>query len=317
LLRDVYEDLGELWETGNPTDHERASIQILDDVTLVPQKVRDVQRRYGLSPTDYEIIRDIGANAGYLRTYRSRTDGQEVICSPLHWDERPDSLDVLTAKYGSSDIIKALKSVRAHQGLPADHVTDAVLKDAIYTGLLPTPTVESLRGQKAFLFTPAHNIAMYEKSIVDKARAIIACVRYGEVFGTITRIFDPLLLLRRLRDRKRIGPHSEILRQYETLRNLGVGRISRAVGTSKYYLHLIDNDENVRALDLAIAMLQVGEGPPEGADVQSARQLLLPGTYVHPTGTRAKFASVQPMSYSARTIEHVNDLIRGVSIELD
>jgi len=137
------------------------------------------------------------------------------------------------------------------------------------------------------------------------------------VFGTITKIFDPILLLRRLRERKRVGPHSEALRQYETLRNLGVGRISRVSGTSKYMFHLVDNEENLAALDLAISMLQVGEPIDEGKAVQTARQLLLPGAYANPTGTRAAFHTVEAVSQSARTIEHINDIIRGVSVETD
>lgn len=317
LLRDMYTDLGKRWTDTKPTDHEKVSLEVLDEVSLIPAKARDLQKRYNLNATDFEIIRDVGINAGYLRFYRSRSDGEEVVCSPLHWDESPQSLEVLLKKYASSDVVKAIKTVRAHQGLPADQVKDQVLQDAISSGLLPTPTVDSMRGRRAFLFTPGQSLKSYEKSILDKARAIIACVRYGEVFGTITKIFDPLLLLRRLRERKRLNPHSEALRQYETLRNLGVGRISRVSGTSKYMFHLIDNDENLRALDLAIAMLQVGEPIGETKEVQTARQLLLPGTYVNPTGTRATFQTVEPVAHSVRTIEHINDLIRGVSIEID
>jgi len=95
LLRDMYTDLGSRWEDTNPTDHERASIEVLDEVSLVPAKVRDVQKLYNLNSTDFDIIRDIGTNAGYLRVYRSRSDGEEVVCSPLHWDESPQSLEVL------------------------------------------------------------------------------------------------------------------------------------------------------------------------------------------------------------------------------
>jgi len=316
LLRDMYTDLGTRWEDTSPTDLERACIEVLDEVSLIPSKVRDVQRRHNLNPTDFDIIRDIGTNAGYLRVYRSRGDGEEVICSPLHWDESPQSLEVLLRKYSSADVVKAIKTVRAHQGLPAEKVKEQVLQDAISSGLLPTPTVDSMRGRRAFLFTPRQSLP-FEKSILDKARAIIACVRYGEVFGTITKIFDPPLLLRRLRERGRLNPHTEALRQYETLRNLGVGRLTRVSGTSKHMFQLIDNEENLKALDLAIAMLQVGEPIGENKEVQRARQLLLPGTYANPTGTRATFQTVEPAAHSHRTVEHINDLIRGVSIEID
>lgn len=79
-------------------------------------------------------------------------------------------LDLLLENYGSAEIIQAIKTVRAHQGLPADQVENQVLLDAINTGLLPTPSVESMRGRKAFLFTPGQPFRTYEKSILDQSR---------------------------------------------------------------------------------------------------------------------------------------------------
>jgi len=68
---------------------KRVSIEILDDVSLIPTKARELVKRYNLNPTDFDIVRDVGINAGYLRFYRSRRDGEEIVCSPLHWDESP------------------------------------------------------------------------------------------------------------------------------------------------------------------------------------------------------------------------------------
>lgn len=317
LLREVYSQLGDFWGASEPTDVERVSIQILDDLTLLPTKVREIQAAYGLNVGDLEVIRDIGQNAGYLATYISRKDSEEVMFSPLHWDEHPERLEVLTKQYKEADIVAALRKVRGHQGLPAEQVQDQVLHDAIRSGLLPTPSVESMRGRKCFLFTPGSNLQAYEKPILEKARAIIACVRYGEVYGTITQIRDPLLLLSVLRQRKFLRPHTEILRQYETLRNLGVGRIIPERGTSKYLFRLIDNQENLQAIDLAIQLLQVGQASPGGREIQQAKQLLLPGSYVNATGTRATFTPVERAKYSQRTIERVNELIRGVSVDSD
>ena len=318
LLKKVYTELGTRWNETNPTDQERVSIEILDQLALMPVKTREIQRQHNLNAEDLDIIRAIGANAGYFGSYQSRSDGEEIMFSPLHWDEHPENLERLASKYRTTEVVTALRKVRAYPGMPADRVTDEVLRDALQSGVLPTPSVDSLAGLKFFLFTPGHNVERHEKGLLDKARTIIACVRYGEVFGTITKIRNPLLLLRRLRERKRLNPHTEILRQYVRLRDLGVGIIAKERGTSRYTFHLTDNEENLKALDLAIAMLQVGEPLGEDARIHSAKQsLLAPGVYLNPTATRAAFSAVEPARYSNNTIERINDLIRGVSIEAD
>lgn len=40
-----------------------------------------------------------------------------------------------------------------------------------------------------------------EKSILNKARAILACVRYGEHYGSITKITEPKILVEMLKIR--------------------------------------------------------------------------------------------------------------------
>jgi len=317
LLGDIYRALGARWADLGPTEIEKASIQLLDTVSVLPTKTRDIQNSLGLDPTQLEIIRTIGINAGYLGEYKSRSDGEMVLYSPLHWEEHPRNIEQITKKFSASEIVKALRIVRKYPGLPAEEVSNSVLNDAVKSGLLPTPSVVSTRGKKQFLFTPIGGMKAFEKSIVEKARAIIACVRYGEVYGTITKVRDPLVLLMALKDRKYLNPHTEALRQYETLRNLGVGRIERDRKTGRYSLHLIDNDDNIRALELAIQLLQTGEPTIQTEGLQAAKQLLLPGSYLNPTATRSRFANVEPAVLPTRMVEYVNDVIRGANVDFD
>jgi hypothetical protein len=101
------------------------------------------------------------------------------------------------------------------------------------------------------------------------------------------------------------------------MRDLGLGRIERdAVNSDRYWFHLIDNTENKKALDLAIQMLQIGDVARDVKGAEKARQLLLPGVFEHPTAVRAGHMTKDRMAYSAKTVEVVNDLIRGVSSDL-
>lgn len=317
LLDGIYGRLGELWVARKPTDFEQVGIGILDEIATMPQKATDIQKRYGLSVKDMEALRDLGTAGSYLGAYKSRKDGEEVWYSPLHWDEKPEQIMKLAGKYPAHEISEAFKKVRDYQGKPSDDLKAGSLTDAIALGCLPTCAVKSTAGKKQFVFTPVANVGLKEKSILTKARALLACVRYGENFGSITRIKDPNVLLGALKVKGYLRPHSEILRQYETLRDLGVGRIERdTVHSDRYWFHLIDNTENKKALDLAIQMLQIGDVAREVAGADKARQLLLPGVFEHPTVVRAGHMTKERIAYSAKTVEVVNDLIRGVSSDL-
>lgn len=317
LLRDIYEQLGQMWISIEPSDFEKVTVALVDELSVIPQKAREIQSRYNLDAPSVDIVRDIGCGASFIGNYVSPKDGEEIWYSPLHWDENPQKIFDLCKAHPSAAISKAFKDVRDCQGMPAEQINDTVLTAAIALQCLPTPAVTSSSGKKHFVFTPMTGIGLEEKSTLNKARAIIASVRYGEHYGSITKISDPKYLLQVLKMRKYLRPHSEILRQYETLRNLGIGRIERdKTNTDRYWFHLIDSDENMKALDLALQMLTVGEITHEVKGSERAKQLLLPGYYEHPTTARVHFMTKEKIAYSKKTVEKVNDLIRGVSSDL-
>lgn len=216
------------------------------------------------------------------------------------------------------DVVGILRGIRAYQGKPIDDITEIVLLTAIKTGCIPTPTVTSTNGAKRFMFTPLQGVGKLEKTLLGKARAIVACVRYGEHFAGITKIIYPLVILRRLKENKQVGPHSEIDRQYVLLQKLGVGVIRKATGySSRYMFHLLDTDENLRALDMAMEYLTVKEivrGDPSEAD---AKKLLLPGSYTSPTKTRMDLRTVTETRLSSSSISRLNHLIIGGSSGID
>jgi hypothetical protein len=143
---------------------------------------------------------------------------------------------------------------------------------------------------------------------------LVACVRYGQHFAGVTRIKFPLLILEKLRTNKRLGAHSEILRQYSVLHKLGLGRITKdRFFPSRYNFDLIDNEENMRALDLAIQYLTVKEVTKSDPRLDEAKQLLLPGIYGSPTHTRMSLRDVKTTEMSEQSISQLNHLIIGGS----
>ena len=69
-----------------------------------------------------------------------------------------------------------------------------IVVEAMAMGLLPSPQVDSFGGRRRFAFTPYQGqiaLTESERAVLQKARAVVACIRYGEHFGTITKVDDP------------------------------------------------------------------------------------------------------------------------------
>jgi hypothetical protein len=154
-------------------------------------------------------------------------------------------------------------------------------------------------------------LKMTEKVIAVKAMAIVSCVRYGQDYAQITKIkYPPEVILGALLERRKIGPHSEILSQYSPLVKLGVGVIGKAA-LGRYTFHLTDTEENLKALELAIALVAIGEPAYSDEDVTAARQLLLPGYWEHPSKVRV--TQRRSASYSRTIDERIHLVLSGVS----
>src|SRR5207248_2743326 len=136
------------------TDFEKINVAVLDELAVLPQPASTIQNKHNLDARDMDILRDLGRGAAYLGAYTSRTNGQEIWYSPLHWDEHPKALSDLTQKHADAEIFKAIRTVRDHQGMPVAVSEGGVLADALVLGCLPTAAVTSLAGRRDFIFAP-------------------------------------------------------------------------------------------------------------------------------------------------------------------
>ena len=317
LLDAQYTQIGEKWKANRPSEIEQATLELADDLIVAPRRERELIKKHNLDNETFRLIADVGRTGAFFSSYKSPVDGSDITFSPLYHDENPEKLFALFDAFPKEDVSEKLWSIRQYQGLPTDTIKDPVLLQAIKVGCVPTPSVNSSGGLKHFAFTPLEGVGKIEKGLLEKARAIIACVRYGQHFATITKVGDPLAILGALRDRRRIGSHSEILKQYALLHKMGVGVISRdPVNRSRYTFHLIDTPENLRALNMAIQYLTIKEPARPDKKLDSARQLLLPGiagSYGTPAKTRCEVVTVQPTGMSEASINKLNHLLIGGS----
>lgn len=314
----TYLDLGARFEQLGPTELEQVALSVVDDMAEIPMRTVDIQSRHDLNTRDLTTVKDLGKNCGFLGSYRSPVEATEIMYSPLYWDENPEKVFELTAKYGGNPLITKIKEIRSHQGKPVVQVSDSILLEAIDLGILPTPAVRSTGGEHKFVFSPIKGIRPYEKKILEKARALVSCVRYGESFATITRLNVGLLVLNKLRNVGYFGPHSEIPDQYSLAFKLGIGFFDPEVGnTGKYYFRRNEDAETIKAIELAIQMLSMGTAERLMDEQDLARQALFgEGSYTSAMGTRLTVTLKQEGQYSRDTLMSINDLVRGVSSDI-
>ncbi|CAM5522529.1 hypothetical protein [Pseudomonas fragi] len=256
FFQELYGLLGEQWSERKPGELEQATMAIIDRLTVAPVPLETLALELGLKPVDIQTVIDIGDLGGYLRQYDSPKDNIPILYAPLFTEENPETLLNFIAKNpGSHSAIESVfQAARSHPGAPisALEVSNPLVLELVNENILRAPAIISSGGAQSFAFAPYKTTQ--PRAILEKARIILACVRYGEGYSSITQIADPSAILKGLRDRKMIGrtPHSNIQSQYAAAANMGVGWIEPEGGRFRFRLY--DTEDNLAAVDLAIAM---------------------------------------------------------------
>jgi hypothetical protein len=312
-LPKIYNDFGDFFESENKSEMASKLVYLVDKLSLFPHKERDIRSQLSLPPQVYDCISDIGKSASLIDSYVSPSDSECIIYSPLYWDDNPAAIFDLLKNHTSIELADALKDIKKYQGIPGEKIDSNILQDAIELNCFPTLSVTSTTGMKKFVFTPRLGVGKVEKTLLHKARVLLSCVRYGENFAGITKIFSPERLINALSGRGFLKAHSESLKQYESARNHGLVKII-PISTDRYEVHFIDNDENKRTVNMALEMLAFGETSRYDDSYEVAKQILLPNSLKHPLQTRTLVLDNDNVTRSTSTIKKVNDILRGIDV---
>lgn len=181
------------------------------------------------------------------------------------WDVDPKKLGSFLAICDSSAFQSLLSDFRRRPGTDITAREDQVLLQAVSGGIVPAYRVRGTGGVRRYGFAPYTGNLLNttaEKSILDKARALVASLRYGKEAASITRIRNARWILEALMDpnrQHRVGPHSELKGQYGMLVAKQIGRVRRATRSARFYFELIPTKDNLRACQLALELLTAGE----------------------------------------------------------
>lgn len=303
---DNYRRIAEVWDgTSGKTAKEEALVYTLDQVIQSPANPASIDALTSLQKSERDAVIEVGSNAGVIDTL----EDVNLLYSPLLWDVNPKRLSEFLKTADKSAFGKLLKKVQTKAGL--DHTTakDSLVLQAIQGGVLPSYRVHSTGGDRLYSFAPYTGTLLSsdtEKTVLDKARALVSCLRYGNEAATVTRIRSPLAILNALTDSNRqyrIGPHSELKQQYGMLVGKQLGKVI-VTNNGRYYFELMPTPDNLRACRLAAELLIAGEILGEKDATGDAAILLVSGSITHPL----REVRIAKRKRSARADE-LNDLV--------
>jgi hypothetical protein len=296
---DLYRVLGEAWRGRIPTELEQQMVLLVDHLADAPQPVEEMADRMGLDTAAVPQLLEVGQRAELVKTI-PLLDG-DVAYSPFFGFEKPDLLGDLVRDHGPEQLALAFAALKAEQGMP---VTDAqpLLQDAIARGLLMAPAVERPGGTvqpfATLPYTLDPELLRSRKPVLEKALAVLACLRCGQHFGGATSLSPGALVsvIDKLLDPHRgfLMPHSSHERQYRLMHNAGLLAFDPdlVAGGSWVTPRFIDTQDNRDALRIARDLITHGE-PLAGraGDDQARAALVLGQPFTAPMQTVARMRS--------------------------
>ncbi|QQT56127.1 hypothetical protein I6I98_13035 [Sphingobacterium multivorum] len=307
---------------------EQLALRILSELTNSPTERSNI---YSLGAEKRIVDRNLqfGTEGGYIVPKRAR--GRDILISPLFFSENADIFADLTAKSGANTIKKVLTLVKKAQGWPlsviektksinGESITEQelhILKRLAQDGAVKPPAIVTAHsGENYFMFTPAPGASKLNptnREIYERAMAILASVRQGQLLAKKYAIRSPILILNALKRNGWLSPTSETYAQYHQLTFLKVGRLERTSG-DRYKFSLIDSQENKQALDLAIDLLENGGVSNMEIDQDARIALQKDQTYIDSIVSSSRLRESETVSLDEEAKEEFdNMLLKGIS----
>jgi hypothetical protein len=272
-FQDLYDGVGNYFTFAELNEHEQGTLLILAELQNKPENRDRLVSSTGIDIPMFNRCMDIGTHGNYLKEFRAR--GRNIIASPFYFSDNLEGLVDLSAKSGSYDIQTVLGIIKDNQGWPLSLIDKRLelgerkltltqknlLNHLCSEGILKPPSIEFKTTRETFVFTPrpgGSRLDSANREIYERAMALVACVRKGQLLAEQYRIKMPVRILETLRDKGYIGSNSEAANQYRNLVFLKVGSLRHTNG-DRYQFCLNKTEENIAALSLAISLLRTGE----------------------------------------------------------
>ncbi len=295
---DLYAELGSAWHDRGPSQLEEELVAVVDRLATAPAAIEELVDDLSLDRSDVPMLLDLGKNSHLVKVLRT-IDG-DLAYSPFYAFEKPNAIDELVAAHGSDQLAEEFALLRSYQGLPVDPTATPLIADAVARGFLLAPGVERPNGiEQPFATLPyvlAPELLTGRKPVLEKALAVVACLRCGEHFGGYSNLpADALVaVINKLLDPNRgfLTPHSSHQRQYGLMHKAGLIAFDSDLLPGGHWVtpRFIDTPDNREALQIARDLLQHGEMIDRRVGDDTARAMLAQGaTLTAPMQTVAKY----------------------------
>lgn len=275
-FKSIYETIGTHPQDGDLSEIENVMLSILSEVYNKPENKQSLINTISADNSIFNKCLRYSEEGGLLRTQKAR--GKEIVLSPYYFADNLEGLADLTAKSGSRNIGGVLKKLKANQGWPLsmvmnnreiggtalDGVELSLVQAMASEGILKPPSIRFGDGKmEQFVFTPspgAMRLNTAKREVYERAMALVSCVRKGQLMPAAYKIKYPLAILKSLRDKGFLNSNSEASDQYKNLVFMKVAFLRPVPNSSsRCELVLIQSEENIEALDIAIKLLSTGE----------------------------------------------------------
>jgi hypothetical protein len=218
--------------------------------------------------------------------------------NPVYFSENSEVFADAVSSSGADSIREVLDAVSHAQGWPLSMIESAsrigkidiapdqvqLLKRLAQDGAVKPPMIKTTHaGTNYFMFTPTPSgvaLSPTKREIYERAMAIVAAVRQGQLLPKEYAIRSPGAVIYTLMNNLRLGrATTEATQQYKKLTHL---RIARLVPTGGEFceLHIIDEPENREALQIAYALVSGDQLKGMEVDEQARKALQQDQQYV-------------------------------------
>lgn len=324
-FQSVYDGLGGYLGTVKLTEHEDVAVAILNELSSKAEKRDSLIARLGADRHAFEKCETLlETKGGLIVPHRAR--GQTILTSPAYFADNLQALADLAAAGKARGISKIVNLVKQVQGWPLSMILAQrevagtklddsdinLLRELVATGVLRPPSIERpTAATEHFVFTPkpgAVRLDAVGREIYERAMALVAAVRKGQLLPEQYRIWSPVRLLSALRDRGWIGANSEAAIQYRNLVTLRVGTL-RKITSTRYQFHLIEGEENKRAIDEAISLVSTGTSAQSGVKEEARLALGQDERYVQSILGAAKVREISRPTLSEKEQAEMQQLL--------
>ncbi|MEJ5024972.1 hypothetical protein [Brucella anthropi] len=272
VFDDVYQGVGDYLKSDcRLNEHEQVTLDILKSLKEAPRNKDSLFNTLGADKKVFDRTLEIGTKSGIVSEHLAR--GKNILASPFYFADNLDGFADAAASAGANNIKKTLTHIQDNQGWPLsliasrgeiggtklDPVQLSLVQKLSAEGVIKPPTIRFGGKTESFIFTPRPGGARLNaanREIYERAMALIAAVRKGQLLPDQYRIKSPTAILRKLRDQGYIGSSSEASNQYHNLVVLRVGGLRPSRYGFSFHLH--KTPENESALSLAINLLSTG-----------------------------------------------------------